>query len=283
LRSLLVALASLVALAASSGASGTPYRNGLVAFVRCCAPAGVYVVLPDGTGQRLLYRAAYDDAPLHPSWSPDGSQIAYSPGRPQGGIWLVGANGAKRHRITPGRGNSLAPSWSPAGKWIVFADLASPHGQGHDLFRVRANGTGLRRLTTNPTEEINPAWSPAAAVIVYARGRDLWRMNPDGSGQRPLLRNGSSPAWSPDGTRIAFIRAGDPWVASKSGTGARRITYMPADQDAVAWSPDARWLLTAPVDRGDLVLVRVNGTQAYPLTHEGGLFHSRPTWQRLAD
>jgi Tol biopolymer transport system component len=282
-RALLVALASFVVLASSAGAAAPASRNGLVAFARCCAPAGIFAIRADGADQRLLYRAAHDDAPLQPSWAPNGRQIAFSPGPPHSGIWIMGANGASRHRITVGRGNSLSPDWSPAGKWLVFADLASPRGQLHDLYRVRANGRDLKRLTTKSVDEISPAWSPAAAVIVYARGRDLWRMGPDGSGQRLLARNGAAPAWSADATRIAFIRAGDPWVMSKDGTRARRVAHMSAQQGEVAWSPDGRWLVTAPVDRGDLLLVRVDGSQTQALTHASGFFHSRPTWQRLAD
>ncbi len=50
------------------------------------------------------------------------------------------ANGAQRHRITAGRGDSLFASWSPGGKWIVFSDLGSSLQRTPSL--VRTTGLG---------------------------------------------------------------------------------------------------------------------------------------------
>ena len=259
-----------------------PSRNGLVAFVRCCgAGTGIYAVRPDGGGQRLLYRALHDDAPLTPAWSPDGRRIAYAPGVPLGGIWVMNANGTNRHRVVRGNGDALFPSWSYDGRKILFADRSSPRSGSHDIYVVNANGTGLRRLTAAPADETEPAWAPDDSTIAYVRGRDLWQMNDKGGRQRLLLRNAGSPAWSPGATTLAFIRGGDPWIVKRNGTGARRVVHEPAQQIAVTWSPDGRWLVTAPIDRGDLMLVRPNGSATQPFTREPGYFHAWPSWQRI--
>jgi hypothetical protein len=42
---------------------------------------------------------------------------------------------------------------------------------------------------------------------------------------------------------------------------------MERDQGDVAWSPDSRWLVTDSVDRGDLMLVRIDGSDIHPLTN----------------
>jgi Tol biopolymer transport system component len=268
--------------AAAAGPAGGAYRNGLIAFARCCEPTGIYVIRPDGSGERKLFTPVGDDAPLTPSWSPDGKQIAFVPGAPRGGVWVMQANGAKPRRITAGKGNSLFPSFAPDGKRIVFADLRSSRSGFHDLYVVRTNGSGLKRLTKANADEIQPAWAPNGGEIVYARGRDLWRVRPDGSGQRLLARNASSPSWSPGGTRVAFIRQGDPWVMARNGTGAKRVADLQTQQAGLAWSPDSRWLVTAPLDRGDLMLVRSDGSRTRPLTNTGGYANSRPAWQRLS-
>jgi TolB protein len=283
-----VVLVAVLALTATGGEARAergsgPYRNGLVAFVRCCGlpAAGIYVIRPNGSGERQIYRAAADDAPLDPAWSPDGRRIAFVPGAPRGGVWVMQASGAKRHRIVAGKGDSLFPSWSPNGRSIVFADLGPRSSGRHDLYLARASGGGLKRLTHAVADESRPAWAPNGGEIVYDRGRDLWRMRPDGSRQRLLARNASGASWSPGGSHIAFVRGGDPWVMARDGRRARRVTHLRAAQLSVAWSPDSRWLVTAPVDRGDLLLVRTNGTDAHPLTHQGGAFHAWPSWQRL--
>jgi hypothetical protein len=44
--------------------------------------------------------------------------------------------------------------------------------------------------------------------------------------------------------------------------------------------PDGRWLVTTPIDRGDVMLVRADGSETRPLTRESGWFHGSPSWQR---
>ncbi len=106
-------------------------------------------------------------------------------------------------------------------------------------------------------------------------------MRPDGSGQRLVARNASAPSWSPAGTHIAFIRGGDPWVMTRDGTSAKQVVHMPRQQASLAWSPDGRWLVAAPADRGDLMLIRADGSETKPLTSKRGYGHAWPCWQRL--
>lgn len=282
LASSLAAVLALVGVgAATAGPTAGPYRNGLIAFVRCCGPeTGIYVIRPNGSGERRVFDPVGDDAPLDPSWSPRGIRIAFVPGAPRG-LWLMQPAGAKPRPITRGKGDSLFPSWSPDGRRIVFSDLQGSRSGVHDLYLVRTDGSGLRRLTRTPADEINAAWAPNGGDVVYGRGRDLWRMRSDGRAQRLLARGASAPSWSPGGTHIAFIRDGDPWVMARNGTRAKRVADLGAPQAAVAWSPDGRWLVSAPLDRGELMLVRPDGTQARPLTSRSGYGHSWPSWQRL--
>jgi len=280
---LAVLVASATAPGATTNPAGGPYRNGLVAFVRCCGlpETGIYAIRPNGSGERKLFTARSDDAPLDPSWSPNGTQIAFVPGGSHGGVWVMQANGMKRHRITAGKGDSLFPSWSPDGKWIDFSDLGTSRTGFHDLYRIRVDGTGLRRLTKTAADELMPAWAPNGRQIVYAKGRDLWGMSPNGGRQRLLARDATAPSWSPAGTHLAFVRDGDPWVMTGGGKGARKVVHMPRQQASLAWSPDGRLLVTAPFDRGDLTLVRADGSFTSSLTDTPGYSNSWPSWQRL--
>ena len=190
------------------------------------------------------------------------------------------ANRLRLHRITIGKGAPGAPSWSPNGKWIAFADRQSPRSGKNDIYVVRTNGSGLKRLTRSVLTEDSPAWGPYGE-IVFVRGRNLWRMKPDGSGKRLLARNVGKVSWSPGGSRVAFTRAGDPWTMKRDGTDAKRVAQIEGDQSEVAWSPDSRWLVTDSVDRGDLMLVRIDGSQPHPLTSRPDLYNMWPAWQRV--
>jgi len=264
--------------------TGAPSRNGLVAFDRCCGTAatGIWTVRANGTGARRIFRPPADDAPLTPAWSPRGTQIAYAPGAPLGGLWVMNTNGTFRHRILRGNGDLLFPTWSTDGTRIAFADLPRRGARFHDIYVVRTSALGVPRLLAAASvDESAPAWAPDDSAIAYQRGRDVWIMRTNGTGQRLLIRNARSPSWSPGATHIAFIRNGDPWIANRNGTGARRVARVPQPQISVAWSPDGRLLATAPIDRGDILLVAANGSKITPLTNAAGFFNSLPAWQRL--
>ena len=69
-------------------------------------------------------------------------------------------------------------------------------------------------------EDTSPAYSPDGASLAFARkyldvtrwtpGRQIWLMNSDGSGARPLTQdpyfNHFNMVWDPDGDQIAYVR-----------------------------------------------------------------------------
>ena len=231
-----------------------PYSNGLIAFARGGNGEALFVIRPDGTGERRIFKAQADDTYLSPAWSPDGKWIAFIPGPPRKGVWMMRANGSRLHRITIGKGMPAGPSWSPNGKWIAFADRQSPRSDKHDIYVVRTNGSGLKRLTRSVFSEDSPAWGPYGE-IVFVRGRNLWRMKPDGNGKRLLLVTSERCPGHPAG-HVWPSAAGDPWTMKRDGTDAKRVAEIEGDQSEVAWSPDSRWLVMDSVERGDLMLVR---------------------------
>ena len=48
---------------------GGPYRNGLIAFARGGTGEALFVIRPDGTGERKIFNPQADDTYLAPAWS----------------------------------------------------------------------------------------------------------------------------------------------------------------------------------------------------------------------
>lgn len=198
------------------------------------------VVRCDGTIETVLAglqmeTASYPlaiDTPSHPSWSPDGTMIAFASAD---GLFLVDPAGALPTtqisldlEVVRGR-----PGWSPDGTQLVFG--ASDETGNTDVYVVGIDGSGLTRLTTDPGDDYQPAWSPDGTRIAFRSARDgkLWTMVVDGSQQAPLFSGEGSapayqPAWSPDGREIVYVagEVGDTrvHVIGADGSGDRQLT-----------------------------------------------------------
>lgn len=194
----------------------------------------VYTVNADGTGLRRLVAGPHVDR-ASPSWSPDGTRLAYS--QVPAEIHIINADGSGDRVLTSG----LDPAWSPDGTSIAFARAVS--GNDTDLYRVGLDGSRLTQLTSGPEWDRAPDWSPNGNRIAFERGREsldrIYVIGADGAGLRRLTsRYCNDPAWSPDGTKIAFDHNGDIWVMSAQGRSPRDVTRTRSstrDEQDPAW------------------------------------------------
>src|SRR4051794_1133829 len=96
----------------------------------------------------------------------------------------------------------------PASAGAAFPGTNGPIALGANggILSVASTGGPLTPLTP-PGIDYAPAASPDGLHIAFARGRDIWVMNADGSGQHAITTDGYSnadPAWSPDGTKLVY-------------------------------------------------------------------------------
>jgi TolB protein len=116
---------------------------------------GFELVVVDAVGRnprRLTRNDVYD---MGPDWSPNGRWIAFYSGRDTatGGhdVYVMRPDGTGVRRLTRGAGE--LPSWSPDGRYLVYA---APSG----LVVIRADGTEVARLRTGTSGPNFADWAP---------------------------------------------------------------------------------------------------------------------------
>ncbi len=217
---------------------------------------------PSGVGwsePRLL--APIPGAPYSPSFSPDGSGIAYVNavnGVDQ--LFVRRLDQGAPVQLTSGDSPVSSARWCPKNEQILFCrstrglGLGPAHGQ-QTLWSVPAYGGQPRQLIDGGR---NPAWSPDGARIVFERGSEIWTADADGGNQRRLegvpynesLLADRMPSFSPDGSRIAYFDPqtgpkGDFWTLSVKGGQPKRLTFDVCRGSKPVWTPDGKELMFA--------------------------------------
>ena len=111
-----------------------------------CQPFGcrrVYVVNADGTNRRAV-SSLYG---VYPTWSPDGSKIAFQGFRSGAHqIYTVNPDGTGETQLTNSSRDNYGPEWSPDSTQVVFS-RATDNTQSLDVHVVNRDGSGDRRVT----------------------------------------------------------------------------------------------------------------------------------------
>lgn len=165
-------------------------------------------------GQRPINLTADSGAEdVQPAFSPDGESIAFRSSRDGGGLYLMGATGEFKKKLTDFGWN---PTWSPDGMEIVFAtkpifDTPYDRPARSELWAVSLEGGDAHPLGV--ADAVQPSWSPGGHRIAYwglvegGSRRDIWTAPAEGGEAVPVTADEAvdwSPVWSPDGGHLYF-------------------------------------------------------------------------------
>lgn len=167
----------------------------------------IYVMNADGSEQvHLTIDQPAGCTFLSPTWSSDGTRIAFSTdctGGPGGekDIYVMNIDGSGSIRLAHTGLHFLDPNWSPDSTKIVYV-------MGNNIWVMNADSSGQTKLTKEySTHDSDPAWSPDGSNIAfdsgsgpYADDTEIYIMNADGSGLTQLTNNDvydGMPTWQP--------------------------------------------------------------------------------------
>jgi Tol biopolymer transport system component len=238
----------------------------------------IYLVHPDDPGDQkeLTYQVGGADMPVigrFPSFSPDGTKIAFDTGGgASGNIFVTNVDGSGMPtQLTFGTTSkperNIRPAWQPPdGQKIAFV---SRRNGCDDIYVMNPDGTEVTQLTGTP--QCDPSSVP----------------NPPAD---------NAPAWSPDGNKIVFQRTlpgadgqlsdgnDEIYVMNADGTDQTRLTYYPGRDDDPDWSPDGRWIAFhrdhQPIDSQilEVFVMNADGSNQIPLTHLPSE-NAHPAWR----
>ena len=233
--------------------------------------------IPDGAPVRLTRHEADD---IEPSFSADGSKVAFQSSRLGGGIYIVSTLGGEERLVAAG---GFSPRFSPDGAWIAYG-LTDSRGGG--IYMAPAAGGPATRIAEDFYAARGHVWSPDGRYLLFwgQRERDGspesnidWYVAPVAGGpsvptgaRSVLLRESFEAfhglpvpeAWVRAGDRIVFHgHVGDSWnmwqVAISPQTWQvrgtpRRATFGTTDEAAASATSDGRMVFISRTMGADI-------------------------------
>ncbi len=227
-----------------------------------------------------------------PTWSPDGSRLAFcryrleDGQRVDGGVHILTMRSGETRSATapaPEGWRTIEPRWSPDGKHIAYGQVPDNPTQA-----PRLNVLSFPSQAKQVFEWCRDwRWARNSSQLTCTRQTSaesrsrIWVVQRDGTSPTWVTPTGAEDhhgRWSPDGTALAFLSrpsgSGDPdhlWIMQSDGMRRFRPQAQPRAGD-LAWSPDSQVVVflrrSATGAATGLWLVQRDGSAVLPLAPE---------------